>query len=116
MGRGLFPGLPDIGAVPDGDELAVAYDGGVEKLGIVKEFLLGGIGCDVRHIEILVGTAFGVNELLEAQLLAHAAVLSGRETLLGQIDVLVLDAPFLEPTLGFFAVKTFGRTENLDVH
>ena len=83
---------------------------------MIEELLLRRVGGDVGHVQVLVGPALGVHQLLKGELCADAAVLPRGEPLLGQINVLVLDAPLLEVPLRLLGVKALGGAEDLNVH
>ena len=89
----LLPRLPDLRPVAHRHLPAVADDGGVEELGVVKKLFLRRLRGDVGHVQIRVGLAPGVHQLLVGELLADAAVLPGGEPLFEKVNVLTGGGP-----------------------
>ena len=104
----LFPCFPDFRMVAYSDLTSIAYNGRVEQLRVFKQLLFRRVPGDIGHVEILIGPALGIDQIFEGQFCPHAAVLAGGEPFFEQVDVLILDAPFLEPALRLLGVKAFG--------
>ena len=107
--------LPHVGAVAHGGLLAVADDRHPEKL-VFQQLLLGGLGQQVVDAQFPIVDTVPVHQRIVAYGGPDAAVLSGGEALVSQIDVLVLDAALLEPALGLFGVEGLPQPEDLNVH
>ena len=112
----LLPFLPDLWLIAHRGLLPVADDGGAEELRVLQELLLPGGGGDVGHVELLISPALAVHQVLKGNAAADGLVLPGGEALALQVDVLVLDAPLLEPALRLFGVEGLAGAENLNVH
>ena len=102
--------------VAHGGLLAVADDGGVEHRRAVGYPGIHGLGRDILQAQVLIGIAPGVYEGVEAHRRLDAAVLSQGQALGIEVDILIRDAPLLEPALGFLAVVALFGTKNLNIH
>ena len=114
----LFPGLPDLRLIPDGGLPAVADNGQFQDFLMLQDLFLPGLREQMVQEcqEVLVFAVRVKKGVQPAGRTFDAVELPFGEPFGLHVNALELDAPFLEPALGFPGVGALLRSENLNVH
>ena len=104
----LLPLLPDFRAEAHGGLFAVADDRGLHKGRIIKKLILfGDLIVHILHVGDLLGLIVPIDQVVHA---AHgpqnAVKFFAGHTVAQQINILILDTPFLKITFRLFCIIT----------